>query len=157
MHSTICTALHAQPCLDSTTCTALLGQHYMHSTTLVLVRDVLCSYFACGCALTGLSPKMYVCICMRACMQLLFGWTDNGVQNRITYRQTDQQIDRQINKGGTLLFPTPTITTVSTLTAAISSATTPDLTCLSRCLSVNPFSRPSVGPPACPSVTGCLK
>ncbi len=165
LHSiTSCTALHAQHYMHSTTCTALHAQHYMHitwtaltqhcmhSSALVLVRDVLCSYFTCGCAPFGLSPKIRVCMCMRACMRLFFVGPAVCKTEPFTDRQMARQTDRS-KTGGALLFPTPTITT-----ATISDATTTlDLTCLSNCLSVNPLSRPSVGPPTCLSVTGCLK
>ncbi len=134
MHSTTCTvSRHAQHYMHSTTCTALHAQHYMHitwtaltqhcmhSSALVLVRDVLCSYFTRGCAPFGLSPKIRVCMCMRACMRLFFVGPAVCKTEPFTNRQMARQTDRS-KTGGTLLFPTPTITT-----ATVSDATTTPL------------------------------
>lgn len=139
MDSTACTALHARHSVThSTICTELhhdssclaLRHHSLHSTALMLVCDVLCSYFARGCALTGLSPKIYG-VYMCACRHAAFCCQTSGMQIIDTYRwtHTDRQIDQK--RRHSPVFPL-LLLPLLVLSATKSSATiTPDVTCLS--------------------------
>ena len=111
MHSTACTTLNWCWCVMWSAATS-------HAAVHSLVCHQVCTH-----------------VHVRACLPAtVFVGLTAVCKTDITYRQTDQQRDRHISTGGTLLFLTPTSTTVGAFTAAVSSATTtPDMICLSVC------------------------